>query len=76
MFGDNWDRPLPKEAYYNFGCLVCEEDFYSAEYYDPAAHLERLIEDLEWNEDLARRDYYGNKTYRKTDGADVKRPVD
>ncbi len=52
---DNDYKPLPKDVYESFGCLICEEDFYSAEYYDPEAHWQRFIEDVEWNERMARR---------------------
>lgn len=55
MSDNNGRMPLPKEAYDSFSCLIYEEDFYSAEYYDPQSHWERFIEDLEWNERMARR---------------------
>lgn len=55
MGDNNENKSLPKEIYNRFGCLVYEEDFYSAEYYDPQLHWEHFIEDLEWNECMARK---------------------
>ena len=46
---------LPSDVYNRFGVLIHEEDFYSAEYYDPELHWKHYIEDLEWNEKMARR---------------------
>ena len=37
-----------------YGC-ICAEDFVSAEYYDPAAHLDRLIADIEWEKSMKMR---------------------